>query len=293
MPLVSVIIPAYNQERFIGEAIESILSQSMRDFEILVIDDGSRDRTKGVVLAFRDKVRYFFQPNKGAGAARNAGLERAKGRFIAFLDADDMWLPGKLELQLDVMESSPEVGVAYGAIIVMYENSWRHERVIRSPHELSLEEMLLENPVHTSTVLIRREWFETAGVFDESLIRCQDWEMWFRLRIQGCQFRYIDEVLAKVRFHDSNSTRDHESVKRSMFLLLDRVSNHPKLPTELRSKDFRRKLESMTYYELSKESLRSGTTFQVLLFLMISAAKSPATCLRRGARTIKRHMNSE
>lgn len=293
MSLVSVIIPAFNQERFIREAIESVLAQSINDFEILVIDDGSRDGTKDIALAFRDKVRYLYQSNKGAAAARNAGLDLAKGRFIAFLDADDIWLPGKLEYQLDVMDSRPDVGLVYGAIVIMHENSRRGERVIRSPHQLSLKELLLENPVCTPTVMVRRDCFETAGIFDESLIRAQDWDMWFRLRIQGCQFHYIDEVLARVRIHDSNSTRDTEAGKKSLFLLLEKVRNNPALPAELRNRAFGRKFESMVYYELGKESLRWGSASHALLFLMISAIKSPSTCLRRGARTIQRHMNRE
>ena len=110
-PLVSVIIPTYNREKIITRAIDSVFAQTYRDFEIVVLDDGSQDNTKAVAQAYGPKVHYFYQDNKGIAGARNAGMHQTAGDYIAFLDSDDYWLPGKLERQIALFSEHPEYGM--------------------------------------------------------------------------------------------------------------------------------------------------------------------------------------
>ncbi len=118
-PLVSIIIPAYNSAGSLLRAVDSVFTQTYRDFEVVVVDDGSVDQTKEVIFTYQDKVRYINQDNRGPGAARNTGIQAALGQYLVFLDADDELLPNKLELQLDYLERHPRVDVVYSGGYLM------------------------------------------------------------------------------------------------------------------------------------------------------------------------------
>ncbi|MBI3864414.1 MAG: glycosyltransferase family 2 protein [Planctomycetia bacterium] len=212
--LVSVVIPTYDRAYIIGRAIESVLQQTYRSVEVIVIDDGSTDDTRRVVEAFGPPVRYFYQTNAGVSAARNHGLRKARGEFVALLDSDDLWLPWKLEAQVQLMRSFPDVGMIWTDMVaidsaekvlhpaylrVMYhahrtvciEEACALAGRLRefwpgAPPEVSdrpfyrgniFSEMILGNLVHTSTVLLRRTRLTQVGGFDESLIKSgEDYE---------------------------------------------------------------------------------------------------------------------
>ena len=174
MSKISVIIPTYNCGLYLGEAIESVLSQTFQDHEIIVIDDGSTDDTKNIVrkyvLKYPEKIRYFYQKNMGPSAARNVGIREAEGEFIAFLDADDIFLPEKLDLQMAEILKSPSIGlVTCGNYVVNANNIIRECSCAMNCFERdkTLEILLTQNIIRGggSTVMIRRECFKRVGLF--------------------------------------------------------------------------------------------------------------------------------
>lgn len=201
MPRVSVVLPTYNRAAFLKRSIGSVLGQSCRDLELIVVDDGSTDDTERLVAGYvDDRVRYIRRDsNRGAGAARNTGIALAKGRYIAFQDSDDEWLPSKLERQLAVLDKSPaDVGVAYSSF-------WRVDgpsRVLIPPADAAApvdgdihRTLLNENFVGVPVVLIKAECFSDGRAFNETLAMFEDWELWLRLS-RSYRFRYIPEPLA-------------------------------------------------------------------------------------------------
>lgn len=200
-PTVSVVLPTYNRADSLPEAIDSVVDQTYEDFELIVVDDGSTDGTESIVEDVDDeRVQYVgFEENRGANVARNAGIEAAEGRYIAFQDSDDRWCPRKLEQQVARMDStSDEVGVVYtGWLRVSDENrTYRpsRDRAMRSGD--IHDELLHGNFVTTPATLVRRECFEVAGRFDEQLPRLQDWELWLRIS-EHFEFELIDEPLVE------------------------------------------------------------------------------------------------
>ena len=184
MPTISVVIPAYNVERTILETIESVQQQTFSDFELIVINDGSTDRALELVSTVKDpRLKIFSYSNGGLPTARNRGISRATGEFITFLDADDLWTPDKLELQLAALQQRPEAGVAY---------SWTHYMDEKGESFHGGKPVFYEGNVYAkllmgnflesgSNPLIRRQAIESVGEFDPTLKSCEDWEYWLRL----------------------------------------------------------------------------------------------------------------
>ena len=168
LPLVSVIIPAYNCEQYIFQAIDSVFKQQYQSVEIIVVDDGSTDNTGSLVSGLNDKIKYIYQKNQGPSSARNKGIENAKGELIAFLDADDLWLPQKLKLQVDIMERLADVGAVASGYSLFDECADQCFNVShRQANEfLSFKELYIKNSLVTPSLLIRRECFEKVGMFD-------------------------------------------------------------------------------------------------------------------------------
>lgn len=197
MPRVSVIIPSHNCEAFIAQTIDSVLQQTFDDIELLVVDDGSTDRTVGIVQGYDPPVRLIRQANAGVCVARNRGIREAVGEFICLLDHDDVWFPHKLERQLRAFADNPEAGVVFSSFIL-----WQHDDRGRFPAPSQFvpgdfpdrldpdysgwiyHQFLLDCWMLTSTAMFRAEVFERCGVFDESLPFSEDWDLW--LRISRC-----------------------------------------------------------------------------------------------------------
>lgn len=206
-PEVSVVVPTYNRDHLVCAALDSVQAQSFRSLEIIVIDDGSTDDTEARVRAWAETatlpVLYERQPNAGGNAARNRGIDRARGHFVAFLDSDDLWHPNKIARQLARLAETPAFGAVYCGL---RETDAESGRVLAEPRhdfpEGDLLNALLVRDVTapTSTYLVRRQLLIEAGKFDLDLAARQDWDMWIRLaRLApiGC----VPEVLVDLRHH--------------------------------------------------------------------------------------------
>ena len=207
-PLVSVIIPAYNAAEFIGETLDSIFAQTFARYEVIVINDGSPDtaQLERVLQRYPANLRYIKQANQGAAAARNAGLRAANGEFVAFLDADDRWWPEFLERQMELLDST-KADLVFSDARLFGESplSGRTFMQMDPPQgEVTPENLLsVKVTVLTSTVLARKAPIMKVGLFDESLRRGQDFELWLRLAKAGARFAYRREVLADHRIVES------------------------------------------------------------------------------------------
>ncbi len=236
-PAVSVIIPAFNRADVLGRAIDSVLAQTYPDFELIVVDDGSTDRTAEVVQTFADpRIRYIPQANAGVAAARNTGLAEARGRFVAFLDSDDRFLPHKLAVQVAVLEASPEVGLVAGGYRVVSASG--EPLIERHPWHawprLDVQTWLYACPVTVHSVLVRREWLARAGGFDLSLNgQAEDWDLWLRLAYAGCLMAWTPEVVCVYHLHPGQRVRDGLGQRNSALALLTRFFQQPDLPAEL------------------------------------------------------------
>jgi len=200
---VSVIIPTYNRGWTIGEAVDSVLAQDYREFELIVVDDGSTDNTPEVLDAYRGTIKVFRQENTGVSAARNRGIAEASGRFIAFLDSDDLWLPQKLSRQVEFFNTTPD------ALICQTEEVWirsgvrvnpkkRHQK----PSGMIFEPSLVLCLVSPSAVMIRRSLLEIVGNFDETLPACEDYDLWLRISCRFPVYRIDTPLIIKRGGHE-------------------------------------------------------------------------------------------
>jgi glycosyltransferase involved in cell wall biosynthesis len=222
-PKVSVVIPTYNRAHLIPRAIQSVLDQIYQDFEIIIVDDGSKDNTEEIVRNYKEeRIKYIRHTrNKGASAARNTGIKASRGKYIAFQDSDDEWFPDKLRQQIKVFDdSSPEVGVVYSGFYRIEGNKKVYlpeERFTQKDGNIH-HELLKGNFVGTPAVLIRKECFEKIKYFDENLLALEDWELWIEIS-KHYNFKYINKPLLyvystpnSVNLNQNNMLKAHEVV---------------------------------------------------------------------------------
>jgi len=262
-PKVSIILPTYNRAHIIEKAIQSVLNQTYQDFEIIIIDDGSKDDTKKIIRGFQEKdnrIKYIrFEENKGAAAARNAGIKMSKGEYITFQDSDDEWVIDKLEKQMKIIETSSEN-------IVVYCGFWRidgDEKTYIPDIKISNregnihKELLKRNFIGTPSILLLKKNLEKIGMFDENLSRLQDWDLVIRLS-RYYNFILIDEPLyISYLLSDSISANDETfipSIRIILFKYLDKIN-----------KDFKKnrktwsiKLNSIAKYYLDNNDIKKA-----------------------------------
>ncbi|MFW5989348.1 MAG: glycosyltransferase [Desulfosudaceae bacterium] len=200
---VSVIIPTFNRAGLVNEAVESVLAQRGADFELIVVDDGSTDGTGPALRSRGQDITLLSRPNRGVSAARNAGAARASGRYLAFLDSDDLWLPGKLARQAAFFQDHPE------ALICQTEEKWiKNGRPLkprpkhRKPSGIIFEPSLALCLVSPSAVMIRSRFFREMGGFDESLPACEDYDLWLRISSRQPVHLIPDTLVIKRGGHD-------------------------------------------------------------------------------------------
>ena len=243
-PRVSVIVPAYNQARYLGAAIDSALNQTLGDLEVIVVDDGSTDGTEEVLRSCTDpRMRYVHQANAGLSAARNTGISYARGEYLSFLDADDLLLPEKHSSLVAEMEADPHIGLAAGQAIPIDEHGRPAGHIFDVPLPEDLSRLVLRNPLHVGSVLARRDWVKRVGIFDERLRSYEDWDMWLRMARAGCGMRWVARPVSCYRFHDLQMTRDGEQMTEASMAVLDKLYADPELPQawlELKSEAYSR-----------------------------------------------------
>jgi glycosyltransferase involved in cell wall biosynthesis len=234
--LVSVIVPAYNAQAFIGGTIQSVINQTYPDWEMLIVDDGSTDETAEVVKTYLSdsRIKYIYQANQERSAARNHGIRRAAGKYIAFLDADDLWLPDKLRRQVDCLDNHPEVGLCFtGRKFINSKGIPIHTRKITVPFDKDqFTELLKCNFIANSAVMAARTVFDQVGLFDESLpaFGSEDWDMWLRIT-RYYPFHFVDQPLLLYRVHEKNTSLDQ--IYQSSSAVLDKVFSDPTLPADI------------------------------------------------------------
>jgi glycosyltransferase involved in cell wall biosynthesis len=205
--LVTAIIPTYNYGRFVTQAVESALAQTYGNVEILVVDDGSTDDTREQLAPYADRIRYLYQENQSVAAARNTGIRAAQGELIAFLDADDLWHPHKLELQVRYLADHPTVQLVAVDRLAASAESWPTLNGLAYPRArpITAEELVLQPHFAPSGVLVRKECFNTVGFFDTSLRNAEDYDMWIRI---ACRFPVVklEVPLWWYRVHGNNKS---------------------------------------------------------------------------------------
>jgi glycosyltransferase involved in cell wall biosynthesis len=270
-PTVSVIIPTFNRAHMIGKAIKSVLNQTYRDFEVIVVDDGSTDNTKEIIRSFTDKrIKYFkkYKKNRGISVTRNIGIEMARGKYIALLDSDDEWLLEKLDKQIKVLQSeSPEVGVIYSNLCYIDENG-KNMNKLRNPKKEGYiyEDLLGRNYVGTSsTLLIRKECFHQVGLFDDLLNSQQDWDMWIRIA-KYYRFALIKVPLVKCRLHTNQISRN---------LALKIITANRILVKYANELEMRRGAHSKHYFYIGLRFCRTGKTKEGRRYLLKAISLYP------------------
>ena len=286
-PTVSVVIPAYNAAWCVGKAIASVLAQDYSDRELIVVDDGSTDGTAAVLASYGSAIRVITQSNGGMSSARNAGIRAASGEFIAFLDSDDWWLPGKLGLQIELMRSRPELGFCSCAARVedtdgRLLNLWQCTQ-----WQGSFLAHLFQNganvPGSCSAVLARRSLVDSVGAFDETLRGVEDPDLWIRLAAIS-EYACLPQPLAVVVRRPGSVSRNLQAMRDSAIRVMKK--NRELLPPELRGAFWRSCLAGV-HGDYAKWRYRSGQRGAALLEIARLMSLAPVARGRLGLGLLK------
>ena len=217
MKKVSVIIATYNCAEYISEAIDSVISQTFQDFEIIIVDDGSTDDTRKILdhyLNNYDNIKYIYQENQGPGIARNIAIENSKGEYIAFLDADDMWFQDRLEIGVKILDEDSEIGLVHGIDINLLANGKlinNNQKTKRNKLSGYIADDLLLRKIHINggTVLFRRECVKKVGLIDENLskIGVEDRDLWYRIA-REYKVKFVNKPMAYYRVRKNSMSKN-------------------------------------------------------------------------------------
>lgn len=227
-PLVSVVIATYNMGQYLPEAVDSVLAQSWRNLEVIVVDDGSKDDTESRMAQFNGngRVRYIKTENRGQPKAKNLGLKEAKGDYIAFCDADDIWHPQKLKVQLPHF-SDPDVGVVYSEVSYIDQHGERVDKP--QPYDRHSGKvtsyLIIKNFIPFGTAVIRRACLEKSGHFDEDLPMGIDWDLWLRYSVDW-KFHYAPEKTYIYRIWSGQMSKNYRGRYDNAFLILNKFLDH-------------------------------------------------------------------
>ena len=232
---ISVIIPNYNYGRFIGEAIESVLAQTFPPYEIIVVDDGSDDNSADIVKTFGSRVKFIQQRNQGVGAARNNGVKNSSGNLIAFLDADDIWLPTKLEKQVELLQQDNKIGMVSCGMREFDKDDKTIAEYNQGQNGWCAKNILMIEPVVVgpgSTSLVRRDTFEKIKGFDENkeMHPSEDWEFCYRVALIS-KVAFTPEILVEYRNHGGNGHLKIPRFERAMLLAYEKIFRQADLET--------------------------------------------------------------
>lgn len=273
---VSVIIPTYNSKDYIVKAIDSVLAQTYKNIEIIVVDDGSTDNTEKTVSSYLGKIDYFYKKNGGVSSARNAGIIKSTGEFICFLDADDLYEETKIEKQLSLFLENNKYGMVYSDMALFDERgaiaySYHGEKNIIGKSGNIFKEQVLSNLISTITVMAKKVVFNDVGLFDEGLRVGEDYDMWLRVTSKY-EVGYVPEVLSFYRRgHQSLTTRKPGTSFKDPILvsiIKKHLAANPELRKEIPSLKLRKRLFS-PYFDSGWSQYHSGN--QLLAFKYFKA----------------------
>lgn len=258
--LVSVVVPVYNGEKQIQTTLESVFSQTYRPIEVIVVDDGSVDSTRDVISQKFPKVIYFYKNNSGVSATRNFGIKQARGEYLAFLDADDLWDPEKISKQVNWMENNQDIGWCYCDCLYFRGSP---DNVVYKLSSVSLpqsgdvyEALFIHNFISSPTLLFRRQVIMESGLFKEKICLGEDWDLWLRIA-ENNPIGYIDEALAFYRQYSLTSNVGEAGVwKYTKGNLRILIASAKRCPEKL--VPFRRRARSNVYYKCGLAFIREG-----------------------------------
>ncbi len=221
---ISVIIPTYNYGRFIAQAIDGAMRQTLVPNEIIVVDDGSTDDTETVVRGFGDRVKYIWQENAGVCAARNRGVEESTGDVLSFLDSDDFFEPTLLEKEIDKLLEDPKIGFVHCGVREFDSDSGKTVglQIEGAEEEIARNLLLWEEPGYGHGIMVKRKAFDQVGGFDQKFVVSEDWDFCYRVA-RICTVRFVPEPLYHYRIHDSGSHFNVDALERSMQLFYEKA----------------------------------------------------------------------
>lgn len=230
MPKVSIVIPAYNAMAFLPQTVDSILAQTWQDYEVVIINDGSQDNILTWSQTLIDpRIRVFSQDNKGLAGARNSGIQHSEGEYIAFLDADDLWQPTKLEKQVQLLDQQPSIGLVYTWVASINELGMITGRVFQHTDRGHIWSTLITHNIVEcgSNALVRRRCFDRHGLFDTSLRSyVEDWDMWLRIA-QTEEFDVVQEPLVMYRQHAASASQNWSAMEASFQQVIAKAFEQP------------------------------------------------------------------
>lgn len=240
MSKVSVIIPTFNREEYISDTIQSVLDQTYKDFEIIVVDDGSTDNTRKKLEQFNSKIKIIKQKNSERAVSRNNGVRNASGEYIAFLDSDDLWVKDKLEKQVEILDNDKNYILVYGKSLRINEKSQNIKFAKRQTEGFTgnvFEKLLMRNFIVSATPMVRRECFDLTQGFESKYIPYEDWEYWLRFSLLG-KFFFLPKTLAYYRVHPQQSVKltTAEKIEEVTTLLLNDSFNLKSTSNDIKRK---------------------------------------------------------
>jgi len=269
MCTVSVIIPTFNRRDYITIALDSVLAQTYKDYEIIIIDDGSSDDTREILKPYRDNLRYFYQENRGIAPSRNRGIEEARGDYIALLDSDDYWLPEKLEHQVNGFRENPQCGmIATRCSSIDPSGRFRkHNRPGKSGWVLL--DLFKANFIRTSSAMITRECLTTVGLFDESLTECEEYDLWLRIA-KHYPISFINDPLTVYTDNPHGVSTDSLVGRLIRLKVLEKEYLKESIPSAL----YRKRL-AQNYRQVGRHFLKRGKKEEGKRYLRHALALNP------------------
>lgn len=299
--LISVVIPAYNASTYIHRAIGSVLDQSLQDYEILVVNDGSPDTSEleRALQPYSAQIRYFNRPHGGPSAARNFGIREARGRYVAFLDSDDYWLPQHLATHKAILDHDPELGLVYGNAIVVRDgyclgNTFdRESQILPVTFESLLQEL---STVGTSSTVASRSALIEAGLFDERMYRCEDYDLWLRMAFRGAKMTHFREPTMCRTLSGITLSADGYRMKCARVEVVEKLLSTLPLTAEQRTLAMarQRELEADAHLDRFKICLQNGEFEEARESARIASSKTQSWkfnaaifCLEKAPRTLQ------
>jgi glycosyltransferase involved in cell wall biosynthesis len=278
------VIPTYNRGKHIIETLDSVFAQTFKSIEVIVVNDGSSDDSADVLRPYSEsgQIQYIEQANAGPATSRNRGLAEAKGEFVAFLDDDDLWPNDKLEWQVAVLKSDPDLLAVYGSFTLLGKEHIKWVDFDTSPPGMIREELCRGNYVGSPGVaLIRTAAVRTIHGFDVSLKGPEDWDLWIRLSETG-QSRFINRAALLYRVHEKSVSGDYWSMyTQSMHVVRKHYGSAGQRAQYRLACDFVKTFVVNGYFETLHKSRRAGSFLQVLRCILMAALIDPIRVLRR------------